>query len=73
MIDQVLKAPRKLGYEEIEKYADMVVKMLSDKNMTYEQAWWVLKGHEEVMEEAIKHLNHNAAMEMRSNPIKFVL
>jgi len=70
-IDQLMQNPHKLTYEEQEKYADHLVKHLS--GMTYEQAWWLLDGHKKIYDEAVKHLNHNAAIEMRSNPIKYVL
>lgn len=73
MIDSIMNNPRELGYHEIEKMADDMLRMFAKNGMTYDQAWKIIKSHKEVFEEASKHLNHNAAVEMKAHPVKFVL
>ena len=73
MIQELIENPHEIGYHQKERLADHMVKTLANKGMTYMQAWEVLDGHVKIIEEAIKHLNHNAGIEMKDNQVRFVL
>ena len=73
MIDQLVNNPHELSYHEKEMLADKMVQMVSGKGLNYQQAWWILDSHKQVFEEAIYHLNHNAAMEMKDQVVKYAL
>lgn len=74
LIDSIVQNPRELGYNEQEDMADSIIEMISRMpNMTYERAYKVIKSHYELYKEALSHLNHNAAMELRDNPVVYSL
>lgn len=74
MIETIMQNPRELGYNEKEKMANDIVEMLSRiPDMSYDKAYLAIKSHIAVYEEALSHLNHNAAIEMRDKPVRFVL
>ena len=74
VIDQIAKNPRELGYHEKEAMADNIIKHLAQQpDMTYEKAYVTLKAHKELYDEALSHLNHNAAMEMKMQPVRYAL
>lgn len=70
----LVEMPRMLSYDEIEEMADGVVMQLAQQpGMNYDKAYKVIDSHARIFDEALKHLNHNAAMEMQSNPINYML
>ena len=73
MIESLINNPRKLSDREIEEYANDLVKLMSEKGMTYDRAWMCMNSHKQVFKEAIAHLGHNAVIEMKDNPVKFLL
>ncbi len=63
-----------MGYHQKESLADNLVKMMADQpEMSYQKAYAILKTHAEVFEEAVRHLNHNAAIEKESDKLIYVL
>ena len=73
LIESLIANPRVLSEDEIEEYANVLVKEMADKEATYGNAYLCLKAHTQVFKEAVYHLGHNAVIEMGANPVKFVL
>lgn len=74
MMEDLLKNPHVLSEEEIEEFANYQIKKLSEiSEMTYDDAYKFLKSCQQIYAEAVKHLGHNAVIEMSKEQVKFVL
>lgn len=73
MLRELMENPRVLSEEEIEKFANELVKDMGKNDMTYEQAYKYFVACQQVFDEAKHHLGHNAALEMGDKGISFML
>lgn len=73
MIEGLLKNPRVLTDDDVEKYANDLVKKVAEHGMNYQDAFDILKGHSRVYREAVYHLGHNAAIELKDSKVTFSL
>ena len=73
IVSTILKNPVKLSEEQIEIAADACVRSLAAAGANYGQAYQALSSIKDVIDEAVYHLGHNAAIEMNNNAVSFVL
>jgi len=73
MFPEVVANPN-LSYQQEEEMANNVVRTLAAQpEVTYQMAYNVIKAHARIFEEALSHLNHNAAMEKKADKLVYVL
>ena len=73
MLPEILENPA-LTYAQEEAIANNIVRSLAAQpKMSYKMAYDIIKAHKTVFEEALSHLNHNAAIEKEKDPLVYVL
>ena len=73
LAEALMARPTPVTEAEIEMYADDIVKIMSDKELSYDQSYRSLESICAVIKEAKYHLGHNAAMQLGEQPVKFAL